>query len=559
MQARMPPYPAPTLPQDQAASPRLLALRQFVDDELLRAPLLFDQVVDGSADAMRKAMATAGPMQAASLSDLCQALRRHRIGMSEYFVHSLREQCAQELQRSRLQPAHAAVAPRVSELSLVDEDAVALDVELAHAVETVRSVAEHELKELQTYVAALVGDMDMAHDHNPLRPETFSRALWAATHALPLSRGHQMLYLRHAALPMAQTLRLSFAATCARLEERGIEPAAYRTLILPSGSRRSGRSVQTTFSPELSGMRHTMSGRVDEVHTTRAPVADSAVRTPLAWRDVARQAATHAERQSVELVSRLFDAILEDDRVPEDMQVLIARLHAPALGLTLVDGSMLDQDAHPLWAFLNRLVYEAEMTPDPADPERRHLLKLARAVIEQLRGEPAQTPSLYGRALQRLEASLQQRLARRLASLSSQVAALHTLEDKLSVGNTVPTTLAGTLDMPQLDTVPAELIADASGHEGQVAAEAWLRGLSAGTWVRMFIQGRWVRAQLLWPGDRQEIWLFGDGASDATWAVRRRALLAMHTGGLMKTLKQRSLVRSAAARLQRQLRPARSA
>ena len=57
----------------------------------------------------------------------------------------------------------------------------------------------------------------------------------------------------------------------------------------------------------------------------------------------------------------------------------------------------------------------------------------------------------------------------------------------------------------------------------------------------------------MWAGERREVWLFGDGASDATWAVRRRALLAMHTGALMKTLRQRSLLKSAAARVHKQL------
>jgi hypothetical protein len=69
----------------------------------------------------------------------------------------------------------------------------------------------------------------------------------------------------------------------------------------------------------------------------------------------------------------------------------------------------------------------------------------------------------------------------------------------------------------------------------------------------MFLQGRWVQPQLLWPGERREVWLFGDGASDATWAVRRGALLLMHRQALLKGLKPRSIVGSAAARVQAQI------
>jgi len=31
----------------------------------------------------------------------------------------------------------------------------------------------------------------------------------------------------------------------------------------------------------------------------------------------------------------------------------------------------------------------------------------------------------------------------------------------------------------------------------------------AGDWVRMFMQGSLVHAQLLWSGERGELWLFG--------------------------------------------------
>lgn len=218
---------------------------------------------------------------------------------------------------------------------------------------------------------------------------------------------------------------------------------------------------------------------------------------------------------------------------------------------------MLDQDKHPLWRFVNRLAYEAEMAPDPDDPERVRLLKVAQATIDQLASEPEQTSALYKWANERLDGFLRQRLTRRLTAAASHVGALQKLEDKLAAGHTVPSTLHGMLDVPHLDTVPAELIPETPPTapvpaEG-AARDAWLDELQPGHWVRMFLQGRWVHAQLLWPGERREIWLFGDGASDATWAVRRAALALMREQGLLKGLKQRSIVGTAAARVQQQV------
>jgi hypothetical protein len=222
--------------------------------------------------------------------------------------------------------------------------------------------------------------------------------------------------------------------------------------------------------------------------------------------------------------------------------------------LALRDPGLLDQGQHPLWRFVNQFVYAAEMAPDPADPERVQLLKLAQGTIDQLASEPEQTTAIYRWARERLEAFLHQRLTRRLAAAASQIGALQKLEDRLTEGQQTPSTMHGMLDVPQLDTVPAELLeettpaAPALEQHGEMLAR-----LRPGDWLRMFLQGRWVQAQLLWPGERHEIWLFGDGASDATWAVRRGALLMMMSHGLVKALRQRSIVGTAAGRVQEQV------
>jgi hypothetical protein len=240
--------------------------------------------------------------------------------------------------------------------------------------------------------------------------------------------------------------------------------------------------------------------------------------------------------------------------VPDDARPVIARLHNPALRMTLREASLLEQDKHPLWRFINRLVFEAQMTPDANDPDRVQLLRVAQATADQLAAEPEQDARLYRWACDRMEAFLQKRFTRRLLAASSHIGALQKLEDKLTAGQATPTTLHGMLDVQQLDTVPAALMEEDAPVPGSRAdAENWLDGLVPGDWVRLFLQGHWVHAALLWPGERREVWLFGDGGSDATWAVRRGALLMMHGAKLAKKLKQRSIVASAAARVHEQM------
>jgi hypothetical protein len=547
-----------------------LPLQQFVDDEMLRAPLLFDQVLEGGIDQLRKSLPTQSPMQRAITSELMQAMQGQRNRLCDYFMRSLREQVREDLAWHLPKLANAAATPLA--LALVDEEVVAMDVELSHTIEAIKSTCEHELRELQTYTSALVGDMDVSRDHNPFRADVYTRALSASTAALPLSKGHQVLMMRNCSTPLAQLLRKSYAAASSRLESQGIEPAAYRTVILPSGARSSGRFGETTFSPDMHRMRDSMpaalspavampaAGRTQAVqppshapHTTRAMPAGA--HSPLEhWSTVAGSSASRIDRQAVELVSRLFESMLTDERLPPDAGQVIARLHGPALRMTLRDATLLDQEKHPLWRFINRFCYEVQMSPGTGDPERLLLLKMAHGVADQLAAEPEQSSSLYRWALDRLDSFLQKRFTRRLSAASSHIGALQKLEDKLTAGNTTPSTMHGMLDVAQMDTVPAELMDTAPVVPGsRLEAEDWLDSLNPGDWVRMFLQGRWVHAALLWPGERHEVWLFGDGASDATWAVRRGALLMMHGTRLAKRLKQRNIVGSAAARVQEQL------
>ena len=561
------------------------ALRQYVDDELLRAPLLIDQLLEAVGEQIARSVKTLTPLQRANAHDLVEGLRARRAQVGDYFLRSLREQVQIELGRRQRGPDAAPAPPPPARrpgllkplkplkpvtLALVDEDEVAVDVELAHCIEAIKNTAEYELRELQTFVGALVGDMELAADHNPFRPEAYARALWAAAQALPLSRGFQVELMRHAGIPLSQLLRQAYAASVSRLESMGIEPAAHRTLILPAGSRRS-RMHDTTFSPDLRQLRETMplpdrQAGMEIPLPSLAPVAPTAAPAWQAvaqgsFRAAARTAAavpaspapafSRADRQGQELIERMFAAMADDDRVPADVGALLQRLRSPALRLALHDTRLLESEAHPLWDFINQVAYEAEMSPDMADPERRRLLHLVQATVQQVGGEPEQTTSLHGWAIERLQTYLRQRLQRRCAGAASQIGALQKLEDQLTVGHVVPSTLHGTLDVPQLDTVPSELMPESppeGGSPGNAVGdgEAWLDTLRPGDWLRLFLQGQWVHVQLLWPGERREIWLFGDGASDHTWAVRRRALLTLKANKLMKRLTRRSLVGRAA-------------
>ncbi|MCU0968469.1 MAG: DUF1631 domain-containing protein [Rubrivivax sp.] len=554
-----------------------VSLHRFVDDELLRAPLQVEQVIEGALDALRQGGPAAGPGQRMVADELARAIQASRRRLVEAYAGSLRDQAAAELATGR--PAPAAGRHATGSLSLLGEEEIAVDVEISRAVEAVRSIAEHELRELQTFISALVGDMDVARDHNPLRTEASVRALWAAAQTLPGGKGFQIAFMRHASLPLAQVLRKSYAGACARLEAAGVEPAAYRTLILPAGERRARPQAGDTHAPHLAAIRETLPMPLDgppdpaptpsrQVPLERAldeaarlldDVPEGAGHTEIGRlreaqrHHIGRSRASAVDHQLVELLSRLFDTLLASRALHPDTQLLISRLQAPVLRLALRDTSMLEDYDHPVWRLVDRLGFLGDTLPPPGIADRARAMTLAQSVVDHLIRQPGADEGAYQWAAGRIDALNQHRLEQRRAAAADQIEALGRLETRLDGDAVSPSTLSGALDLAQLDTVPSDLLS--VDPPGMRDAPVGLEELGAGDWLRLFLGGRWVIAQLLWHGPLREVWLFGGTAADETWAVRGNALRTLMAEGLAERLRMRSLVRRAARKLLAQLQP----
>jgi hypothetical protein len=557
------------------------ALQTFVNDELMRAPLLIETAIDGALEVLRSPSPTLTAAERTMAADLLNAASGQRLRAVNAYLADLR----QRVSANRLPGLDAAVGkPSLAaapELSLVDEAEVAVDVVLSRAVETVRSVAEAELRELRAYTSALAGDMDVAGDHNPFRPEVQVRAVWAAAQALTPKAGLQVGFMRHATMPLAKVLKKSYGAACSRLANSGVEPAAYRTLILPAGTRTGRRphddepAVDDTSVPDLRIIRETMPVPMDGPGGSATEFDHALQRAGEQWRQLpadtgktefgrlreaqrsqlVERAATPVDQQLIELLSRLFDAIVADRRLAPDMQALVSRLQASVLRVALRDPGTLDDPRHPVWLFIDRLAFVATTVPAAPDAERERLMRHAQAMIGHMIGEKTHDAALYEWARGRLVAFERNRHDRRVAAVSEQITALQAQDTELAMAPTPLPATPSTLDLQQLDTVPAELLDQAPSQARSAPPDSagWLASRQRGDWLKIFLQGHWVQAELLWAGEHCQLWLFADGASQRTWAVRRAALLALHEAGLIELLKPRSLLRAAARRVRRQI------
>lgn len=487
-------------------------LQNFIDDELMRAPLIAEQAIEGTLEALSRIASSMSPGERAIAGDLSAALRKHRTRLSAAYSESLRAEVSAELQRRgpAAEATPSALARFDTELRLVDEEAVASDVEVARTVEAIKSTAEFELRELATFTAALAGDMDVAVDHNPVRADAHARALWVAAQVLPLSGASKIMFMRHASLPLAQVLRKAYASACRRLEDGGVEPGAYRTVILAAGAR-GGRTLSDQALRDIA----------DQLAHTSTAVSD---------------------HQRLEILGRLFDFVLADRLLTRPVKAAISRLQTSALRMALRDPKLLDRPDHPLWLLVDAIAAQAELLPDPPHPERMRAIEHIESLIEHIGQQAEPDAELFRAALDRLAAFDRQRVARLLQAHAGQIERLMRLDHRLARNDGGPQTSAGALDVAQLDTVPAELL---DSLPEPATAAVWLDERRPGDTLRLFLQGQWLHTLMLWRGEMGEVWLFADGRSDRVWAIQRAALNRLHAEGLAQPLLARSLVHEA--------------
>lgn len=497
-------------------------LQDFVEDEMLRAPLLFDQVVDAVHEQWRQSM---GP-QTRQGGDAARVLQMNRSELVSQAVRALRSSIKAEISRAAPSPTATPAAPMKLELSLIDEEAVNSDIEISRAIERIKSTAEFELRELQAYTSALVGDFNVSRDNNPFRPEIYVRALWDGVQAVPLNRSAQVAILHDAATPLARTLRQSYAGACTRLEDQGIEPAMHRTIVV-TPTLRGGvdSSAPITVSHSLQELRESLPMPLDGLED---PVEEPVV-----------PAAPRIDQQLIELLSRLFDAIQSDRMLPPDCVPLMLRLHPTVLRLAVQDASMLDDYDHPVWRLMDRLAFMLD-TVQVSEFERA--LNFARQLVEHLVADGAADNARFQWALGRIAAFERHGFDRAVLQAQPEITQLQLAMDETSEP----------IDIGTMDTVPAELLPEEDGPSAASASVPdELLSLQPGAHVRAYLQGEWRLLQLLWVDRAGESWLMRDTSASRHWALRLRAIERLFAEQLAAELKPRSLIRSAAGRVLR--------
>lgn len=524
-------------------------LHTYIDEELLRAPMTLDIVVDQVLDQWRLRM----PPSSRQDGDPLRVLQQYRGELVTAALARLRSAAQTEGSPASgpLKPGTSLLGSRGrgNELSLIDEDDVAVDIEIARCTEAVKLKAEVDLRTLQTYTSALVGDANVSRDTNPFRPDRFVRALWDGVQVLPLSRPVMAAFLHQAAAPLAVALQRTYQTAWQRLADQGVTPAAHRTIVAGGAMGGWGNTSARYRPPDDLPVQRALAPSP----ATFSPTASAPSRAAAGlWLDQGFQAARGSaapglpaatDPQLIDLLNRLFETIHQHFDLAPDTVALLQRLQPTALRMALRDPSLLDTYEHPLWRFMDQLVYDLQ-TSVPS--QRPRLVGLARNLVDHLSSGDAREQQGFAWALDRLLAAQRHALTQAISAAAPAIARLQRRlrADAPATTSTMP------LDIGSLDTVPAELMTEPAAAR-PAAAVLGPDGLLAGTLLRAYLQGEWRTLQALWQDDWQELALLQEAAGERLWALRQAALARLLAEGLAQPLRVRSLVRRAADRVLR--------
>ncbi len=103
-----------------------------------------------------------------------------------------------------------------------------------------------------------------------------------------------------------------------------------------------------------------------------------------------------ADTDAIDIVSMLFDFILDDPHIANNFKALIARLQIPMLKIAIIDKEFFARKSHPARQLLNELAYAGAEGIDGEDIDTENpTLQLVEYVVERVLNEFEDDPDLF--------------------------------------------------------------------------------------------------------------------------------------------------------------------
>ena len=364
---------------------------------------------------------------------------------------------------------HSEGESELESLSLVEDDDLEEQVAVDNMIQRIRNRYTDQVELLRQRVAELLRNPDLASSRNPLGPEVICHGLADACSSLSIDiRSRLVIYKLFDKLLINQLDNLYTEAN-QHLSDEGVLPNLKNPM--PQRQRRdSSQGAPTGTSGPASGgqasagetgpsegtdirslieMMHSGGGQggpassgsmgggqgfpVIGAGQGAAPVQTSELVQMLSSVQLSAEAAQaggvvpvvqglvnsndrnvrQVDSDVINLVSMLFDFILEDRRLPEAMQALIGRLQIPMVKVALVDPAFFERGGHPARKLLNELSSAALVWNEGNDSSRDPLYEKMESAVSRILNEYSDDVSVFESVLDDFTAFMEKDRRRR--------------------------------------------------------------------------------------------------------------------------------------------------
>ena len=299
-------------------------------------------------------------------ASLLTLLRPGPHGLAAAFSAALRQQLREEFARDpqadSAPRAGAAATVPIDQLTLVDDQQIEEDIEVARVIQLVDTAAEVELRDLRALCATLRSAPAALPELVPLRPEVAARALSRALQSLGLARDARLLALRMVGKAVADRLGRAGARAHARAQALGRRAAAVPTA---RGARAAACHVARRRCDAAAGRQDRCIGSTGE-----------------------------------QLIPRLLAQVAAQSQLDPSLGALLQRLAAPALRSAKVESGVLSSFQHPVWRLVDRI---AALGALRAGAHAARLAEHLEPVVLQLELGADSSFSAYERALAEID------------------------------------------------------------------------------------------------------------------------------------------------------------
>ncbi|MFT4243178.1 MAG: DUF1631 family protein [Acidovorax sp.] len=174
------------------------------------------------------------------LSDSLRLLNQHEAALVKGYPMALLETFAEGPSVAKGRTTAEETGMDFGELSLMDESEMQAQVELSKAQQSALHATDAVLAELNTLVSSAQGLRSVQPERNPLRPESYIRALQRVVGDTGVSPEVRQLWMQHMRDLLGKLLVEEYRRTAASLREHGIQPVGYAVLGTPGSSGRAG-------------------------------------------------------------------------------------------------------------------------------------------------------------------------------------------------------------------------------------------------------------------------------------------------------------------------------